>query len=76
VAAAAHLVACSLGVTIVPSNVLPRDLDAGVRRLKSPLVRQLVAFTRQNWSPPAEAFLQALVALPWDQRPHAATVVD
>ena len=76
VAAAAHLAACSLGVTIVPSNVLPRDLDAGVRSLKSPLVRQLVAFTRQSWSPLAEAFLQALVALPWDQRPHSATVVD
>jgi DNA-binding transcriptional LysR family regulator len=76
VAAAAHLAACSLGVTIVPNNVLPRGLDAGVRSLKSPLVRQLVAFTRQSWSPLAEAFLQALVALPWDQRPHSATVVD
>jgi DNA-binding transcriptional LysR family regulator len=61
VAAAAHLAACSLGVTIVPSNVLPRGLDAGVRSLKSPL---------------AEAFLEALVALPWGQRPHSATLVD
>jgi len=76
VAAAAHLAACSLGVTIVPSNVLPPGLDAGVRSLKSPLVRQLVAFTRGSWSPLAEAFLEALVALPWDQRPHSATVVD
>jgi DNA-binding transcriptional LysR family regulator len=76
VAAAAHLAACSLGVTIVPSNVLPRGLDAGVRSLKSPLVRQLVAFTRRSWSPLAEVFLEALVALPWDQRPHSATVVD
>jgi len=76
VAAAAHLAACSLGVTIVPSNVLPGGLDADVRSLKSPLVRQLVAFTRQSWSPLAEAFLQALVSLPWDQRPPAATVVE
>jgi DNA-binding transcriptional LysR family regulator len=76
VAAAAHLAACGLGVTIVPSNVLPDGLNAGVRRLKSPLVRQLAAFTRRSWSPLAEAFLQALVALPWDQRPPSATVVE
>ena len=76
VAAAAHLAACSLAVTIVPRNVLPLGLDAGVRSLKSPLVRQLVAYTRQSWSPLAQGFLQALVALPWDQRPHSATVVD
>jgi DNA-binding transcriptional LysR family regulator len=76
VAAAAHLAACSLGVTIVPSNVLPRGLDASVRSLKSPLVRQLVAFTRRSWSPLAEAFLEALVAMPWEQRPRSATVVD
>lgn len=76
VAAAAHLAACSLGVTIVPRNVLPHGLDAGVRSLKSPLVRQLAAFTRQSWSPLAEAFLKSLLALTWDQRPNSATVVD
>jgi DNA-binding transcriptional LysR family regulator len=76
VAAAGHLAACGLGVTIVPSNVLPRGLDASVRSLESPLVRQLVAFSRRCWSPLAEAFLQALVAMPWEQRPHSATVVD
>jgi DNA-binding transcriptional LysR family regulator len=76
VAAAAHLAACSLGVTIVPRNVLPLGLDADVRSLKSPLVRQIVAFTRRHWSPLAEAFLEALVAMPWEERPHSATVVD
>jgi DNA-binding transcriptional LysR family regulator len=76
VAAAAHLAACGLGVTIVPSNVLPSGLAAGVRRLKSPLVRQLAAFTRRSWSPLAEAFVQALLALPWDQRVPSATVVE
>lgn len=75
VAAAAHLAACGLGVTIVPSNVLPQGLVAGVRSLKSPLVRELVAFTRQSWPPLAEAFLDALVELPWMQRPRSATVV-
>jgi hypothetical protein len=44
--------------------------------MKSPLVRQLAAFTRQSWSPLAEAFLKSLLALPWDQRPKSATVVD
>jgi len=44
VAAAAHLAAAGLGVTIVPDNVVPAGLHAAVRSLKSPLVRQLVAF--------------------------------
>jgi DNA-binding transcriptional LysR family regulator len=75
VAAAAHLAACGLGVTIVPSNVVPRGIVAGVRRLKSPLVRELVAFSRQSWTPSAQAFLDALIGLRWIQRPRSAIIV-
>lgn len=75
VAAAAHLAACGLGVTIVPRNVVPRGIVAGVRRLKSPLVRELVAFTRQSWTPSAQAFLDALIGLRWMPRPRSAIVV-
>jgi hypothetical protein len=35
-----------------------------VADIMKPVVRQLVTFTRRSWSPLAEAFLEALVALP------------
>lgn len=75
VAAAPHLAAAGLGVTIIPSNVVPDGLNAAVRSLKPPLVRELVAFTRQGWPPLAEAFLDVLRAQSWGQRPGSATVV-
>jgi DNA-binding transcriptional LysR family regulator len=75
VAAAPHLAAAGLGVTLIPSNVVPAGLKAAVRRLKSPLVRQLVAFTRQDWSPLAEAFLEVLDVQPWRRRPRSATIL-
>jgi DNA-binding transcriptional LysR family regulator len=75
VAAAGHLAAAGLGVTIIPGNVVPQGLDAAIRSLASPLVRQLVAFSRQDWPPLAEAFLHALQAQLWLPRPRAATVI-
>jgi DNA-binding transcriptional LysR family regulator len=75
VAAAAPLAAAGLGVTLLPSNVVPPGLDAAVRRLKSPVVRQLVAFTRQDWPPLSEAFLDVLRAQSWQPRPRSAIVV-
>jgi DNA-binding transcriptional LysR family regulator len=76
VAAASHLAAAGLGVTIVPDNVVPSGLKATIRSLKPPLVRQLVAFSRQEWSPLAAAFLEVLQAQPWHTRPASATVVE
>jgi DNA-binding transcriptional LysR family regulator len=76
VAAAAHLAAAGLGVTIIPSNVVPPGITAAIRRLKPPLARQLVAFTRQDWSPLAAAFLEVLQAQAWHRRPASATVVE
>jgi DNA-binding transcriptional LysR family regulator len=75
VAAAAHLAAAGLGVAMVPNNVVPHGLNAAIRRLKSPVARQLVAFTRQDWPPLAEAFLDVLQAQSWQHRPRSATVV-
>ena len=75
VAAAGHLAAAGLGVTIIPRNVVPTDLGAAIRSLKPPLARQLAAFTRQDWSPLAAAFLQVLQDQPWQRRPPSATVV-
>ena len=75
VAAAGHLAAAGLGVTIIPRNVVPTDLGAAIRSLKPPLARQLAAFTRQDWSPLAAAFLQVLKDQTWQRRPPSATVV-
>ena len=75
VAAAAHLAAAGLGVTIVPDNVVPRGLGAEVRSLSPPLARQIVAFTRQDWSPLARAFLEVLQSQAWQSRPRRAAVV-
>jgi DNA-binding transcriptional LysR family regulator len=75
VAAAAHLAEAGLGVTIVPENVVPAGLAAAVHRLQTPLVRELVAYTRQDSSPVADAFVQALRAQTWKRRPRTAAVV-
>jgi DNA-binding transcriptional LysR family regulator len=74
VAAAAHLAAAGLGVTLLPSNVVPPGLNATIRSLKSPVVRQLVAFSRRDWTPLAQAFLDVLQAQTWSRRPRSATV--
>ncbi len=76
VAAAAPLAAAGLGVTIVPNNVVPHGLNAETLRLRPALVRQLVAFTRQDWSPLAQAFLEVLRAQPWGRRPRSAMIVE
>jgi DNA-binding transcriptional LysR family regulator len=75
VAAAAPLAAAGLGVTIVPENVVPDDLRAQTRSLRPPLLRQLVAFSRQDWSPLAHAFLDVLQEQTWKRRPRSATIV-
>jgi DNA-binding transcriptional LysR family regulator len=75
VAAAAHLAAAGLGVTIVPNNVVPHGLNAEIRGLRPPLARELVAFTRQDWSPLAHAFLEVLQAQQWERRPRSAAVI-
>lgn len=74
VAAAAHLAAAGLGVAMVPSNVVPAGIDA--RRLRSPVARELVAYTRREWSPAALAFLDVLRARPWGRRSRNATVIE
>jgi DNA-binding transcriptional LysR family regulator len=75
VVAAAHLAAAGFGVTLVPRNVVPHELTASARRLTSPVVRQLAAFARQEWSTIARAFLDVLQAQTWQERPPAATLV-
>jgi len=75
VAAAGHLAAAGLGVTMIPDNVVPAGINAAIRSLRPRLARQLVAFTRQDWSPLAAAFLDVLRAQAWRRRPRSATVL-
>jgi DNA-binding transcriptional LysR family regulator len=75
VAAAGHLAAAGLGVTIIPSNIVPTGVGAAIRQLKPRLARQIVAFTRQDWSPLAAAFLEVLKEQTWHRRPASATDV-
>ncbi len=61
-------------------SALILDVCAGAgftprRTVEPPLIRQLVAFTRQDWPPLAEAFLRALQAQSWRPRPDAATII-
>ena len=60
--AAARLAAAGLGPAMVPDNILPPGLEASVARLDPPVSRELVAYTRSEWSPAARTFLDVLLA--------------
>ncbi|HZR93101.1 MAG TPA: LysR family transcriptional regulator [Gaiellaceae bacterium] len=74
VAAAASLAAAGLGPAIVPDNVISPGLDASVVRLDPPLVRELAAYTRSEWSPLAATFLEALREGSWKRHPGPEAV--
>jgi DNA-binding transcriptional LysR family regulator len=68
VEAASRLAAAGLGPAMVPDNVISPSLQAAVVRLDPPVVRQLAAYTRTEWSPLAAAFLEALRQARWVRR--------
>ncbi len=68
VEAATRLAAAGLGPTMVPDNVVAADLEPTVVRLDPPVLRELAAYTRGEWSPLARAFLEALQASGWARR--------
>jgi DNA-binding transcriptional LysR family regulator len=74
VEAAARLAAVGVGVALVPDDIVPADLMPNVRRLERPVVRELTAYTRSEWSAPARAFLGILRSLYWSPRPRGADV--
>ena len=76
VAAGCRLVAAGLGVTLIPRNVVPTEVNVAVRSLKPRLARQIVAFARQDWPPLAAAFLDVLQAQAWQRRPASARVIS
>jgi hypothetical protein len=60
---------------LLPDNVVPGDLGAAVRRLRRPIARKVAAFTRQDPSPLASAFLDILREHQWQPKPRNATVI-
>lgn len=75
VEAAARLAAAGVGVALVPENIVPSELEPNVRRLARPVVRELTAYTRTEWSPPARAFLDVLSGQTWSRKPRNAEVI-
>jgi DNA-binding transcriptional LysR family regulator len=72
--AAVRLAASGLGVTMVPINVVPEPLAAISRHLRPPVVRQLAAYTRTQFSPAAEAFAAVVTASYRPPRPPRSIV--
>jgi len=68
VEAATRLAAAGLGPAMVPDNVVSPDLEPTVVRLDPPVLRELAAYTRSEWSPLARAFLDALRESDWSRR--------
>ena len=68
VEAATRLAAAGLGPTMVPDNVVSPGLDATVVHLEPPVLRELAAYTRSEWSPLASAFLESLQQSDWLRR--------
>jgi DNA-binding transcriptional LysR family regulator len=70
--AAVRLAASGLGVAMVPTNIV---FDPGIsRRLRQPVIRELAAYARTEFSPAAEAFAHGAAAGYRPPRPPRAIV--
>ena len=69
---AARLAAAGLGPTLVPDNIVLPGLDGAVVRLDPPVTRDIVAYTRTEWSATARAFVGMLNIGPPVARPRGA----
>jgi DNA-binding transcriptional LysR family regulator len=73
VVAAPLFAAAGLGPALVPDHIVPDTVRELVRPAKPRLVRQVVAFTRRDWSPVTRAFLDVLHEYSWRRKPPRAT---
>jgi DNA-binding transcriptional LysR family regulator len=73
VAAAVRLASEGLGIVMVPDNVAPPDLASA--SLDPPVVREISAYSRSEWSPLSSAFLEALRAVGWKRRPRGPAII-
>lgn len=72
---AARLAAAGLGPALVPDNIVLPGLDGAVLRLEPPVTRELVAYTRAEWSPTAAAFAELVRGQERRPRSRGAVVV-
>jgi DNA-binding transcriptional LysR family regulator len=72
--AAVRLAASGLGVAMVPINVVPEHLAGISRHLRPPVVRELAAYTRTQFSPAAEAFAAVVTTSYGPPRPPRTIV--
>jgi DNA-binding transcriptional LysR family regulator len=75
VAAALRLATEGLGVAMVPDNSVPPGFAGSVARPDPPVIRELAAYCRGEWSPLSRSFLEALRSLKWRRRPEGAAIV-
>jgi DNA-binding transcriptional LysR family regulator len=72
--AAVRLAVSGVGVAMVPINIVPEHLAVRSRRLRRPVIRELVAFARSQFSPPARAFVTVATDASWPPRPPRSVV--
>jgi DNA-binding transcriptional LysR family regulator len=73
---AARMAAAGLGPALVPGNAVPTELAGAARRLRRPVAREIVAFSRADWVPLARCFLEVLDEIDWPRRPPGAMVAS
>jgi len=76
VEAAARLAAAGVGVAIVPANIVPSEIREHVRETDPPIFRKLAAYTRAEFSPQADALIEALRASTWVSPPPGALILE
>ena len=72
VSAAARFAAIGLGPTLMPEHTIPEGLSDLARPASTPIIRSVVAFTRDDWTPLTSAFLATLHTYPWRDKPRRA----
>lgn len=72
VTAAARFAVTGLGPTLMPEHTIPDGLANFARPASPRITRAVVAFTREDWTPLTSAFLDALRAYPWSEKPRGA----
>jgi DNA-binding transcriptional LysR family regulator len=72
VTAAPLFAAAGIGPTLVPSHIVPAALIGLARSADPRPTRAVCAFTRGDWTPLAESFLDSLGDFPWGPKPRRA----
>lgn len=57
---AARLASAGIGFALVPDNIVLPGIEGSVLRIRPPLIREVAAYARAEWSPAAAAFVELL----------------